>query len=37
MTKEALVYYALIIGVPLLAFILIILLASQEPKKKKTH
>jgi len=37
MTKDALIYYALIIGVPLLAFVVIILLSSRpEPKKRET-
>ena len=36
MNREALIYYALIIGVPLLTFILIILLSRPEPKKRET-
>ena len=36
MSKEALIYYALIIGVPLIAFAVIIFLSRPEPKKRET-
>ena len=36
MTKEALIYYALIIGVPLVAFMVIIFLSRSESRNGST-